>query len=162
MYSGKTTVGRQLAQCLGQRFVDLDQLFEERYHTSIPLFFSRYGEGAFRQLEQVVLHSTACLGGAIVSTGGGTPCHFDNMQWINRHGVSVYLEVSVTEILRRAQRSRKPRPLLAGKSPQELRAFILAQLSHRLPYYSQAQIVFPADSVDLQALAQKILSAPLP
>lgn len=162
MYSGKTTVGRQLAQRLDQRFVDLDQLFEERYHTSIPLFFSRYGEEAFRQLEQLVLHSTAHLSGAIVSTGGGTPCHFDNMQWINRHGVSVYLEVSATEILRRAQRSRKPRPLLAGKHPEELHTFILAQLSHRLPYYSQAQIVFPADKVDIQALAQEVLAAPHP
>ena len=59
MYSGKSTVGRRLAQALGMRFLDTDTLFEERYHTTIPLFFHRYDEAAFRRLEQQVLHTTA-------------------------------------------------------------------------------------------------------
>ena len=91
MYSGKTTIGRKLAECLDTRFVDLDQLFEEHYHTSIPLFFNRYGEDAFRKLEQLMLHSTHTLNHVVISTGGGTPCFFDNMEWINAHGISVYL-----------------------------------------------------------------------
>lgn len=156
MYSGKTTVGRQLAQCLGYRFVDLDQLFEERYHTSIPLFFNRYGEEAFRKLEQAVLHSTQEMDDAVISTGGGTPCYFDNMQWINAHGVSIYLDVSTEVIIERARRSRKQRPVLANKSTEELRTFIQTQLSQRLPYYSQATLVFPADDPDISLLQAQV------
>lgn len=156
MYSGKTTVGRQLAERLGYRFVDLDQLFEARYHTSIPLFFNRYGEGAFRKLEQIILHSTEGMDNVVISTGGGTPCYFDNMEWINAHGVSIYLEISIEVIIKRAQRSRKQRPVLANKSHEELHSFIQAQLSQRLPYYSQANITFPADKPDIEDLAEKI------
>ncbi len=158
MYSGKTTVGQQLARCLGYRFVDLDQLFEERYHTAIPLFFSRYGEEAFRKLEQAVLHSTQAMDNVVISTGGGTPCYFDNMQWINAHGVSIYLDVTIEVIIQRALRSRKQRPVLAGKSREELRAFIQDQLAQRLPYYSQATLVFPADDPDIALLRDRVVA----
>jgi len=152
MYSGKTTVGRQLAQRLGCRFVDLDQLFEEHYHTSIPLFFNRYGEGAFRKLEQQMLHSTESMDDVVISTGGGTPCYFDNMQWINAHGVSVYLKVSIEKIIQRARTSKKQRPVLTNKNSEELHTFIQSQLGQRLPHYSQAHIIFSADEPDLTAL----------
>jgi len=158
MYSGKTTVGRWLSQRLDYRFVDLDQLFEERYHTSIPLFFNRYGEEAFRKLEQLTLHSTESMDNVVISTGGGTPCYFDNMQWINAHGISIHLEVSIEKIIERALRSKKQRPILANKSPEELHTFIQSQLAQRLPYYSQAHITFPADDPDLTALQTLIAS----
>lgn len=156
MYSGKTTIGRKLAECLDTRFVDLDQIFEEHYHTSIPLFFNRYSEDAFRKLEQLMLHSTHTLNHVVISTGGGTPCFFDNMEWINAHGISVYLNVGIETIIHRAQRSKKQRPILANKNSQELHDFIQAQLSQRLPYYSQAKIIFPADDPDIQALVKNI------
>lgn len=156
MYSGKTTVGRSLAQQLGFGFVDLDQLFEERYHTSIPLFFNRYGEDAFRKLEQLMLHSTETMDNAVISTGGGTPCYFDNMEWINAHGVSVYLNVSVAKIVQRAHASKKIRPVLANKSPEELQAFIECQLAQRMPFYRMAQIRFPADEPDISSLLRII------
>ena len=156
MYSGKTTVGRQLARRLGYRFVDLDQALESRYHTTVPLLFQRYGETAFRQLEQQELHGTAELDSTVVSTGGGCPCHADNMQWINAHGISVYLDVSLERLVGRAEKSRKQRPVLSGKSPEELREAIATQLSQRLPLYQQAQIHFPADDPDIDHLAEML------
>ena len=156
MYSGKTTIGRCLAQQMGLRFVDLDHLFEEHYHTSIPLFFNRYGEEAFRKLERQMLHSTQAMDNVVISTGGGTPCYFDNMDWINAHGTSIFLDASIDAIIQRAHASRKQRPVLANKSPEELHTFIQNQLAQRLPYYSLAQIHFPADQPDLSDLLRQL------
>ena len=152
MYSGKTTVGRQLATALGLRFLDLDLLFEERYHTTIPLFFRRYDEAAFRHLEQQLLHSTADIDNAVISTGGGTPCYADNMDWINTHGISVYLDASTDCILARAANSRKTRPLLSQMSEAERNAFVRQQLDARKPVYSRATHRINADNFNLQDL----------
>ena len=154
MYSGKTTVGHKLAVSLGYQWLDLDQAFETFYHTSIPIFFKRYGEEAFRKLEQKLLHATADNDNTVVSTGGGTPCFFDNMQWINQHGKSVYFDVSVETLLRRAAQSKKPRPILAGMTEEERALYIRQQLDARMPYYQKAQIIFPADEPDLNQLVR--------
>ena len=159
MFSGKTTVGRKLATELGYQWLDLDQVFECTFHTTIPIFFKKYGEEAFRKLEQKLLHSTADLDNVVVSTGGGTPCHFDNMQWINKQGKSVYFDVTVETLLRRAAQSKKPRPILAGMTEEERGLYVRQQLSQRLPYYQKAQIIFPADQPDIDQLIELITSA---
>ena len=160
MYSGKTTVGHKLTVRTGYQWLDLDQLFEYTYHTSIPIFFKRYGEDAFRKLEQKILHSTADIDNVVISTGGGTPCHFNNMEWINSHGTSVYFDVSIETLLRRADASKKARPTFAGMSNEERKTFIREQLTQRLPYYRKAKIIFPADDPDINQLA-KLCSLPL-
>ena len=158
MYSGKTTLGHKLAAKLGYQWLDLDQTFECVFHTSIPIFFKRYGEEAFRKLEQKQLHATADIDNTVISTGGGTPCFFDNIQWINQHGKSVYFDVTVETILRRAAVSKKPRPILAGMTEEERAQYIRQQLDARMPYYSKAQIIFPADNPDLNQLADLVNS----
>ncbi|MBP5541799.1 MAG: shikimate kinase [Bacteroidales bacterium] len=150
MYSGKSTVGRQLAHRLGLRFIDTDSLFEERYHTTIPLFFHRYDEVAFRRLEQQVLHSTALMDNVVVATGGGTPCYADNMDWINLHGVSVHLDASLSCLLERAGRSRHARPLLAEMEAAEREAYMRRQLEERMPVYTRALLRLEADNPDIQ------------
>lgn len=159
MYSGKSTVGRRLAQALGMRFVDTDTLFEERYHTTIPLFFHRYDEAAFRQLERQVLHTTAEMDDVVVATGGGTPCHADNMDWINAHGVSIHLDVSLPCLLQRASLSRHARPLLAEMTDEEREAHIRRQLAERLPVYAQARHRLEADNPDIQAFVLRLATA---
>ena len=159
MYSGKTTVGHKLAVQMGYRWLDLDQMLETTFHTTIPIFFKRYGEEAFRKIEQKLLHSTADLDDVVISTGGGTPCYFDNIQWMNHHGISVYFDVTVETLLRRAAFSKKPRPILAGMSEEERSEYIHQQLAQRLPFYKKAQIIFPADDPDLDQLVKLVTSA---
>ena len=156
MYSGKTPIGHKLAQRLGYRWADLDQVLETTFHTTIPIFFKRYGEEAFRKIEQKLLHDTAQQDDIVISTGGGTPCHFDNMQWINHHGTSVYFDVSPETLLRRAAQSKKVRPVLAGMTADGRNEYIRQQLAARMPYYQKAQIVFPADDPDLDQLVQML------
>ena len=156
MYSGKSTLGRQLAKRLGYQFLDLDILFEERYHTSVPVFFSHYDEAAFRRLEQQLLYSTATLNDVVVSTGGGTPCYADNMQWINAHGTSVFLEVSLPCLVARSNASRKQRPILTRLTPEQREIHIREHLTSRLPIYQQAHILFPADAPDVEALVTEL------
>ena len=159
MYSGKTTVGHKLATRLGYQWADLDRMLETTFHTSIPIFFKRYGEEAFRKIEQKMLHSTVDLDNIVISTGGGTPCFFDNIEWMNLHGTSVYFDVTVETLLRRAAQSKKPRPILAGLTDEQRSLYVRQQLSQRLPYYQKAQIIFPADQPDIDQLVQLISSA---
>ena len=159
MYSGKTTVGHKLASRLGYQWADLDKMLETTFHTSIPIFFKRYGEEAFRKIEQKMLHSTVDLDNIVISTGGGTPCFFDNIEWMNLHGTSIYFDVTVETLLRRAAQSKKPRPILAGLTDEQRSLYVRQQLSQRLPYYQKAQIIFPADQPDIEQLVQLISSA---
>lgn len=159
MYSGKTTVGHKLATRLGYQWIDLDQMLETTFHTTVPIFFKRYGEEAFRKIEQKLLHSTAELDNIVISTGGGTPCHFDNIEWMNLHGTSVYFDVTIETLLRRASQSKKPRPILAGMTEEERSLYVRQQLSQRLPYYQKANIIFPADQPDLDQLIGLVTSA---
>ena len=141
MYCGKTTFGRRLAAEKGLDFLDLDQAFEQRYHYTVPMFFDRFGEEAFRKLETLMLHSTAHLDNVVVSTGGGTPCYGDNMDFILSHGTAVYLRMSVDALVARALRSRHVRPRLHGLPEPEMRRRIAAGLKEREPFYLKAPII---------------------
>lgn len=158
MYSGKTTFGRQLAQQCGYDFVDLDNAFEQYYHTTIALFFQHYDEQAFRLLERQMLHRTATLHHTVVSTGGGTPCFFDNMQFINQHGTAIYLALSPEHIMQRMNRSHKPRPLFAGLTQQQRENTVRNQLQTRLPFYQQAAITIDALRPDADAVYHLLLN----
>lgn len=179
MYSGKSTTARLLAECLKERiaggveWIDTDQAVEERYRLTIPDCFRRYGEPMFRKLETTVLHSladssqqsaaantvTQSRGHAItvVSTGGGTPCFNDNMQWMFDHGLTIYLRLDEAGILKRMSVSRKPRPILADMSPEQRAEHIHAQLQQRQPFYSKAHLTFDAANPDLAVIAQAII-----
>jgi shikimate kinase len=141
MYSGKTTYGRQLAEAKGIDFLDLDRAFEERYHYTVPRFFAAFGENAFRQLESQLLRSTASLDNCVVATGGGTPCHSGNKDFILAHGTAIYLRMTVDDLLARALHSRNPRPLVKGLSEDQLRTKIAQQLKEREGFYLRAPIV---------------------
>ncbi|MBQ9201800.1 MAG: shikimate kinase [Bacteroidales bacterium] len=141
MGAGKSRLGRMLAEALGWSFVDLDVFIEEKYAQKIPSLFESRGEEGFRLIERECLHEVAEFKRAVISTGGGTPCYADNMEYMNRSGETLYLKVAVPELLRRllSPKSQGKRPLLAGLSPEQMEEKIVRMLQLREPYYLRAK-----------------------
>lgn len=141
MGCGKTTVGKLLATELGFRFVDMDQHLEEKLFKTVSDIFAENGEEEFRKLEQNCLHEVAEFEDTIISTGGGAPCFFDNVEYMNTHGLTVYLKMSPEELADRLENSRpNKRPLIAGKKGEELKQFIADGLSKRESFYNKASL----------------------
>lgn len=141
MGSGKTTLGRKLAQKLGYSFADLDERMCAYTGKTIPELFSSLGETGFRKLEQETLHKTQKEENLVVSTGGGTPCFFDNMDWMNREGKTVYLHVSAKALASRLEQSKAERPLIGNRKGEELLAFIEEKLVEREVFYQKAHMM---------------------
>lgn len=148
MASGKTTLGKALASDLGLQFVDLDHYIENRYHCTIAQLFAERGEEAFRQIERNILHEVAEFEDVVISTGGGTPCFFDNMDYMNAQGTTVFLEASPEVIYTRLTIARVQRPLVKGKTANELRQYITEMLEHRASYYTRATHTFNANHLE--------------
>jgi shikimate kinase len=158
MGSGKSTVGRLLARKLDLAFEDLDEKIESKYKTSIPLIFEKYDESAFRRLEQDVLHQTAGLNNTVIATGGGTPCFFDNMAWMNCHGLTIYLELHPQSLHHRIIRAKRVRPLIRQQHPHELLTFIEEKLHEREHYYRQATLMIKGENLDVNKLVDEIVT----
>lgn len=148
MCAGKTTVGKALAKELGRTFYDLDWYVEERFHKKVPQIFAEEGEARFRDLERRMLHEVAEFENIVLSCGGGTPCHFDNMDYMNSVAETYYLKATPETLIQHIAISRGERPLLKGKSPEELREFVSTQLAEREPYYEKAQHIVDINVLD--------------
>lgn len=156
MGAGKTTLGRKLAPKLQCTFEDVDHLLESREGMAIKDIIAAHGEPYFRQKEAETLRSID-LDNKIISTGGGTPCFYDNMAWMNAHGITLYLNVSEKVIYSRLKTvDREQRPLLRGLDDEQLRVFIKEKLNERKPYYEQAQLSLDTISVPLNDVADTI------
>ncbi len=158
MASGKSNLGRHLASKLGYGFVDLDYLFEERYRISVLDFFEKYDEPAFRKIEQALLLETTELDDVVISTGGGTPCFFNNMEFIKHSGLSVYLLWEVPALVSRLKMVKRKRPLLKDIPPDELEGSVARQLAERSFYYTQADFTIRGFNMDMEALVQWVRS----
>lgn len=136
--AGKSVVGAKVAQLLGVPFVDLDLAIEEKYRTSIPILFSKYGEDVFRKCERKVLEESLLRERCVISTGGGTPCSSDAMRLINSCSTSVYLKLSEEILFNNLRKSRRRRPLTDKMEEAQLRQYIHDTLSRRAPFYEMA------------------------
>ena len=156
MGAGKTTAARRLAQRLGWEVADTDDLFEAKYKISVCDFFNKYDEPLYRKLESEVLKETESLENVVISTGGGTACYFDNMDWMNQHGLTVFLRISQKAVVDRLVHAKRKRPLAEGKTEEELTAFVEQHYTERLPFYEQARITVKAEDLDLDGLMKQI------
>lgn len=139
---GKTTVGKKLAKALGLSFIDLDAHIQSTYRKTIAQLFNEKGETEFRKLERNALLELANFENVVVSTGGGAPCFFDNMDLMNKAGTTIYIQAEPDELASRLKASKTVRPLISDKSPDELLAFITQHLAQRECYYKKAQFVY--------------------
>lgn len=160
MGSGKSYWGRQLSSRLALPFFDLDEAIEKNTGQSISDLFNTRGEERFRQLEKEVL--TQLIEGnssLVVSTGGGTPCFFNNMELMKQAGVVVWLNPSINLINERLLLEKDHRPLIQKLPDAELKSFILKKMNDRRLYYEQADVHVNEDQVVLENLIQSILHA---
>ena len=150
MGSGKSTVGKQIANLLNIDFYDLDELIEDKFKMSISLFFQKFDEKTFRDAESNALTEILKNDNFVLSCGGGTPCFNNNMKLINNNGISIYLKMNASSLAYRLEKSRKKRPLLQKFTGENLRNRIEQLLSEREPYYNQAQYVVNGLNVDIK------------
>lgn len=148
MGAGKTTVGKALAKDLGLMFYDLDWYIESRMRKTVAQIFEEKGEEGFRIIERNMLHEVAEFEDVIVSCGGGTPCFFDNMEYMNQQGETVYLQASPEVLAEHLKMGKSVRPLLLGKSDEELMAYIRESLEKREPFYTRARNIINVDLMD--------------
>ncbi|MGY6743159.1 MAG: shikimate kinase [Cecembia sp.] len=157
--SGKTTFGKALAKQLNFAFIDLDQVIEQETGNTISQIFEQEGEGRFRELESIYLKKVLeGIEGFILSTGGGTPCFNDNMELINEKGVSVYLDVSLEEIIRRLGKDAfGKRPMFTNLGDGEAILKLKNLLAARENYYMQAKIKLSGDDISTEQLLSELM-----
>ncbi len=148
MGAGKTTLGKAFAKKQGLSFIDLDWYIEERYHKSVGELFAERGEAGFRELERAMLHEVGAFEDVVISTGGGAPCFYDNMEFMNKNGQTIFLDVRPEVLFRRLRGAKQQRPILRDKTDEELQAFIISALEARAPFYTRARYIFNADELE--------------
>jgi len=158
MGSGKTTFGKRLANKLGYRFIDLDDLMISETGYSISDFFKEFGEDLFRKKERECLLNffIDTTKDIVIATGGGTPCYADNMDVMNEHGVTVFLDTPLEIILERINKDMTGRPLLKDIPAEERSKFIKEHLEKRRRYYSLAQIRVQGDKMNEEEVCKII------
>ena len=154
--AGKSTAAKRLANRLGWEVADTDEMFEEKYRISVDDFFQKYDEPLYRKLESEILKSTESSEHVVIATGGGTACYYDNMEWMNRHGCTVFMRISPQAAVDRVLHSRHKRPLARGKSEAELMEYVNWHYASRLPFYEQAQLTVKSEDFDLDGLLSNL------
>ncbi len=157
MGSGKSTIGRLLAENLHFQFIDLDAWIENRYHKTIRELFAEFGEAKFREIEHKGLKELADFQDVVVATGGGAACYHQNMEWMNAHGITIYLVASVETLVGRLAAAKAKRPLVSDKSDVDLEVFITESLHRREPFYRQAHLVVDSTSDSAEVLTARIV-----
>ncbi len=163
MGCGKTTHGKALAKQLAFDFMDMDDALQQSVAKPIAdLFNEPNGEAAFRKLEsEWIIKNSVILNNTVIATGGGAPCFFNNMEVMNKTGITVYLDLHPGSLFHRLAPSKAKRPLIAKLTDTELMDFIHTKLLEREHFYRQAHIIVKGESLNIKLLAEEIRSYPL-
>ena len=156
MGSGKTHLGRSLAESLNIRFINSDSEIEQQTGMTIGQIFELYGEDYFRNLEKEFLRTFQSQDSFVLATGGGTPCYNDQINVLKALGTTVYLKCSNETLFSRLKNERDHRPLIAGLSDDELQDAINYRMSQREKIYELAHIILPENEQTVEALSQHL------
>ena len=160
MGSGKTYWGRKLSEKLRLPFFDLDEQIESNEGKTIPQIFAEQGEEYFRMLEKDTLHIiTESHDSFIMATGGGTPCYFNNIDFMNRSGLAVWINTPVDLLHERLLKEKTHRPLIKNLNDDQLKGFIIKKFSDRKIYYEQAGMVVEEDEKSIEKIVEKLFHA---
>ena len=157
MGAGKTTIGKFAARQNGLHFVDLDAYIEQKSATTVREIFREKGEEYFRQLERKALEEVCAIEGLdlLVSCGGGTPCFLDNMQMLNDHGHTIYLDLSAARLTDRLRNAKDKRPLL-NSIDGDLQVFVHKKLMERAVFYMQAETIIRENNCHKKYVAEQV------
>ena len=148
MGAGKSFLGKLWADDNDMPFYDVDTLIEEEERMRISKIFSTFCEAYFREKEAAVLRNTDRFENAIIACGGGAPCYFDNMQWMNKNGITVFLNETEEQIYHHIKNDKKSRPLITSQDQNGLQDFIKNKLLERKPFYNQCQLILNPDQLN--------------
>lgn len=160
MGSGKSYSGRRLAKAMRYTFIDLDDEIEAKAKLTISEIFDQFGEIQFRKLEQQTLQGLKQKSNTIIACGGGTPCFYNNMDWINENGMSVYLKTPASLLAKRLLKGIDKRPLLHGQTKEKLISYIESKIKERAPYYQQAHVIFDQSTASIDFVKDFITRLP--
>lgn len=156
MGCGKSTVGKRLAKHAGLQFIDMDHYIEKRNCKTVPQLFEEFGEEGFRKRERKALEELSEFTDVVIATGGGAPCFFDNIDLMNRTGKTIYLNIDPKILASRLLKSKTERPLIKGKSKEDLIEFIDETLKKRNAFYKQAHYEITQPDVDLDEVVEML------
>jgi len=160
MGSGKSYWGRKLSEKLNLPFFDLDEQVVSHEGKSISEIFTVHGEEYFRLQEKNTLHLlTESHDSFIMATGGGTPCYFNNIEYMHLSGTTVWINTSQDELFKRLILEKEKRPLISELTDEQLQGFISKKYSDRRIYYEQADMIIDDETLDLDKLIQKVFHA---
>jgi len=159
MGCGKSSIGKELASSLKCSFLDIDHFIEKNEGSSIVDIFKEKGEDEFRKIEHAYLKNIVLCNNTVISTGGGTPCFFNNMEIIKQNGVSIYLKYNAETLSFRLFKNKNQRPLLEGFNHiNDLKKYIDELLIQREHFYMQSDIILEEEKISVNTIVEALSS----
>jgi shikimate kinase len=157
MGCGKTHWGKLLSQKLSFPFFDLDEKIVEHEGKSVNEIFENEGEEYFRLLEKDVLHLLSeSHDSFVMATGGGTPCFYNNIDYLKKQGTVVWINCSTDCLYQRLIKEKSVRPLISDIPDEKLKSYIVKKYSSRKIFYQQANVILPEEHVTIENMVSKI------
>ncbi|MBT3933798.1 MAG: shikimate kinase [Bacteroidetes bacterium] len=157
MGAGKSRFAKNLASSLAYEFLDLDLEIERSEHKWISEIFATKGEDYFRKAEQNALKNTLEKSDVVIACGGGTPVFFDNMEFMNKNGKTIYLKPDNQIIIDRLNINSRKRPLLKQIRPEEMADYVNKLLKERNLFYRKAHFVIDPQRTQLEQVSKMLI-----